>query len=581
MYRAKRTSPLLLPHFRFHFSTTSAPTSAATSTSTSTSPTQESILYVLKKLEKDPPKALEFFNHALSNPALHPLTPPAFHTVLRALAHRDHLAHFWPLLRRMSSLRHPLDRPAYLTLLDRLNKHRLPADAAALSDFYNSSARASLSAAAASAAVESILAADRPDAALAVADLSENAVVQILRGVRDHPSKALAFFRWASTAAPAGGYKHGSLAHNAMARVLGGREESADEFWAFVDAMRKGAEGFEMDIDTYVKLSRQFLKGKRFGDAVRLYEFMMDGPYKPAVQDCGMLLRQISLSATPDLGLVWRVVGKYEAGGYGMSKVVYDGIHRALTSNGRFDEAEETLGRMRGEGFEPDNITYSQLVYGLCKAKRFEEARKVLDDMEEGGCVPDLKTWTVLIQGHCAAGEVDEALRCLMRMVEKDCAADADVVDVLVKGLCCQRRAEGAYTLVTEMVKKSELRPWQATYKYLIQELLGENKLEEALHILGMMKGHNFPPFADPFGPYIAKYGTVEDARELLKKLSVKNYPTATAYLHIFKHFFGEGRYTEAQDLLFKCPHHIRKNEDISKLFGSTGISMTRDRDTV
>lgn len=396
---------------------------------------------------------------------------------------------------------------------------------------------------------------------------SEMAVAKVLREVRNTPIKGLGFFRWAAARSP--DYKHGSFAYNAVARVLG-REESIKEFWDLVEEMKR--EGFEMDIDTYVKLSRQFLKNKMMEEAVKLYEFMMDGPYKPAIQECGILLRQISLTCAPDLDLVSRVVRKYEAAGHSLSKVVYDGIHRSLTRNGRFEEAEEMMKRMKDAGFEPDNITYSQLVYGLCKAKRFDEACEVLDEMEEWGCVPDLKTWTVLIQGQCHAGEVDMALRCLTKMLEKGCEADADLLDILVKGLCGQRRADGAYTLVIEMVDKARLRPWQATSKYLIQQLLKERMLEEALKILGLMKSHKYPPFAEPFPPYISKFGTVEDAREFLKTLSVKTYPSAAAYLYVFKSFFDEGRYTEAQDLLFKCPHHIRKHADITKLFGSIKV---------
>lgn len=324
-----------------------------------------------------------------------------------------------------------------------------------------------------------------------------------------------------------------------------------------------------MDVDTYVKLSRQFQKSKMMKDAVELYEFMMDGPYRPSGQDCGLLLRRIAMGGSPDLDLVFRVVKKYEAAGFSLSKVEFDGIHRSLTSIGKFEEAEEIVRRMKEAGYRPDNITYSQLVYGLCKAKRLDDACKVLDEMEECECVPDLKTWTILIQGHCSAGEVGKALECLTTMIGKGQGADGDVVDVLVKGLCGDKRAGGAYTLLVELVEKARLRPWQATYKYLIEELLKSGKLEESLKLLLLMKRHNLPPFADPFGPYIAKYGTVEDAREFLKSLTVKEYPTSTAYLNVFKCFFDEGRYSEAQDLLYKCPHHIRKHADIGKLFGS------------
>ncbi|XP_073013938.1 pentatricopeptide repeat-containing protein At3g48250, chloroplastic [Typha latifolia] len=531
-------------------------------------PTQESILYVLKKLEQKPRKALSFFNCVTTQHSFEPGSP-TYNLMLRILGHKDWMKDFWAFLKSMDETGHGVDHGTFLTLLSNFKKEKLTAECAALSQFYAQSKEKAGSDAAVQDAVHVVLGSEdwKEGVEKKLADvklpLSEIVVAKVLREVRDHPLKALNFFQWAGRRP---GYKHGSVAYNAMVRVLG-RKESIEEFWSLIQEMK--GEGHDMDIDTYIKLSRQFQKCKMTNEAVEIYELMMDGPYKPAIQDCGVLLRRIAFSGTPDLDLVFRVVRKYEATGYSLSKVVYDGIHRSLTSMGRFDEAEEILKKMRLEGYEPDNITYSQLVYGLCKAKRLEEACKVLDEMEDAGCVPDLKTWTVLIQGHCTAGEVDKALECLAKMIEKNCEADAEVLDVLVKGLCGANKADGAYTFFVEMVEKGGLRPWQATYKYLIKELLSVKMLEEALKLLSSMKSHKFPPYADPFPPYISKFGTIEDARVFFKALTVSNYPSSTAYLNVFKSFFNEGRYTEAQDLLFKCPHHIRKHADISELFGS------------
>ncbi|PKA66159.1 Pentatricopeptide repeat-containing protein [Apostasia shenzhenica] len=530
--------------------------------------TQDSLIYVLKKLSKMPQKALTFFNLATTQYGLRP-GPAAYDLMLRILAHKDHMADFWAFLISMQKHGHVLDESSYSVVLSSFKQQKLAAEAAALTKFYSRAAEESSIDIAVKSAAEVLLDAEQWNKELEKKledlrlSLSEYSVAKILLEVRNFPIKALGFFRWAAQMPD---YEHGSVAYNAMSRVLV-RQESIGEFWSFLKEMKE--KGYNMDIDTYVKLTRQFLKRKMMTDVVQLYEFMMDGPYMPAIQDCGMLLRQISLSPIPDLDLVYRVVKKYEAAGYSLSKVVYDGIHRSLTSIGKFEEAVQIMKKMRENGFEPDNITYSQLVHGLCKAKRLDEASKVLEEMEEGGCEPDLKTWTVLIQGHCSAGEVDRALECLAKLIEKKLETDADLLDVLVKGLCSKNRRDSAYKLLVEMVDNARVRPWQATYKFLIQELLAAGKLEEALKLLSSMKTFNFPPFAEPFSPFLSKSGTTEDAKEFLKILSAKTYPSVATYLNLFKCFFEQGRYPEAQDLLFKCPHHIRKHEDISKLFGS------------
>lgn len=481
------------------------------------------------------------------------------------------MGEFWAVLGEMGAKGVEIDEETYKTLLGCFNREKMAKEAAALTQFYSNMVERSALDARVRAVVEIVLGSDwSEEVEKKLGDLkisfSDVGVVKVLREARGHPSQALGFFRWV---AEKSGFSHNAVTYNAMLRILG-RDDCIEAFWNMTKEMK--SKGHEMDIDTYIKLLRQFLKRKMMEEAVELYEFMMEGPYKPSIQDCIVLLRQISLSGNPDLDLVFRVARNYEASGHSLSKAVYDGIHRSLTSVGRFDEAEKILSSMKDAGFEPDNITYSQVVFGLCKAGRLDEACEMLDEMEARGCTPDLKTWTILIQGHCLAGEVDKAAASFTKMIEKNLDADADLLEVLVNGLCSKNRAGAAYNLVVEMVEKARLRPWQATYKNLINKLLGEGKLEEAFKLLRIMKSHNFPPFPDPFVHYISKFGTVEDAAEFLKALTVKKFPSLTAYLHVFQSFVKEGRHSEAQDLLYKCPHHIRNHVDVLKLFSSTKV---------
>jgi pentatricopeptide repeat protein len=562
----------LFRHLRLFSTATSASLTPPTA-----APTTESVLYSLRSLSKDPSLALAFFRRSADSG--HPLGSAAYNLMLRTLASRPSAAqaHFWPFLRDMEAAGHSVDQGTYLAALASFKKASLTADYVSLADRLAKArlhAQADANPVSAAANAVRALQADGElldKRLLPLLPLTETAVAKVLREVRDCPVNALAFFRWAGRHK---GYAHGSVAYNALARVLG-REESVREFWDLIQEMK--AAGLHLDIDTYVKLSRQFQKRHMMTEAVELYELMMDSPYKPSQQDGPVLLRRIALGPSPDLELAYRVVSKYEAVYEFKTKDVFDGIHRALTSNGRFDEAAEVMYDMRGAGHQPDNITYSQLVFGLCKASKCDQARKVLDEMEAQGCTPDLKTWTMLIQGQCAAGEVDTALQYLTEMIGKNLDADADLLDVMVKGLCSQDKVDAAYTLFVEMVDKALLSPWQNTYKHIISELLRVKKLEEALDLLKSMKARKFPPFADPFPPKIAEYGTLEDARDFLKALkgSVNTYPAHTVYLLVFKSFFAEGRYSEAQDLLYKCPFHIRKHHEITKLFESIKVKTT------
>lgn len=404
--------------------------------------------------------------------------------------------------------------------------------------------------------------------------LSSDFVVRVLLGLHESPLVALRAFRWFSDGGC--GFEHDSVSYNMILRVIA-KCDCLEEFWSMIKEMK--SKGFEIDLDTYMRIFRRLKKKKMLKDAVVLSEDMMDGPYRPSIDEVSLFLRSIAGVQDPDMDLVFRVVKKYEEAGGSLSKSVYDGIHRSMASAGRFDEAENIIEVMRNNGYEPDNVTYSQLIFGLGKAGRVEDARKVLDVMEANGCGPDIKTFTTLIQAHCSSdSEIDMALDYFENLLKKNFVVDANLLDALVKGLIKHKRIDSAYKLLVETVDKSNVRltPWQTTDKNLIETLVGEKKVEEALNLLNMMKKHNYRYLPEPCIQYIGKHGTVKNAIDFLKASSVMESTSISAYLHVFKSFFKEGRHSEAYDLLYKCPIHVRKHQGICNLFGYVQKGNTR-----
>ncbi|KAL3529811.1 hypothetical protein ACH5RR_009133 [Cinchona calisaya] len=535
----------------------------------------ETALYILMKLDKDPHKAARFFNWSIEEKGFRP-SSSIYSLMLRIYANNGAIMEFWAVIKEMKEKGFYIDEETYFTIYSNFMSSKMVNDATALKHFYKRMIQENAMGEVVKEVVEVVKKLDWGSEVERKLEemrfsVSDNFVLRVLKELRGRgcPLKALSFFKWVGEVL---GFEHNSVTYNGILRILC-REESVSEFWGMVKEMKSA--GYEIDIDTYVKIMREFQKNYMSKDAVELYEHMMDSPFKPLEKECSLLLRVIAGTRDPDLDLMFRVVKKYEAAGYCLLKIDYDGIHRCLTSVGNFNEAEKIIETMKTAGYEPDNITYSQLVFGLCKARRLEEACEVLDVMEAQDCIPDIKTWTILIKGHCAANEVDKALLCFAKMVEKGFDADADLLDVLLNGFLSQKKVVGAYKLVIEMVNKTCMIPWQATYKLLIEKLLGDRRLEEALNLLRLMKKQNYPPYAQPFVQYISKVGSVEDAWEFLMALSSKQYPSVSAYQHVFQSFFDEGRHSEAKDLLFKCPHHIRKHDAICSLFGSSKSSSS------
>lgn len=535
--------------------------------------TYGTVIYVLKRLDKDPFKAFKFFIWVVDKIGFEP-SSAIYSLLLQILASNKLMKEFWIVVTKMKEQGFIIDGDTYKTILLGFVNDRMSNEATAFKHFFSSMIQNNAMDSVVKEVVDVVMGSEWSDEVeKRLLDIkisvSNDFVVRVLKKLRQSPLKAVRVFKWFNEGCA---WKHNVVTYNALVRVLG-RHDSISEFWNMVNEMKN--EGHDIDIDTYVKILRRFQKIKMLEDAVKLYEHMMDGPYKPSINDCSLLLRSISASRNPDMELVFRVSKKYEEAGHSLSKSFYDGIHRSLTSVGRFEEAEEIMEAMRKGGHEPDNITYSQMMYGLGKAGRLEEACKVIDIMEANGCAPDLKTWTILIQGHCAAGAVDKALFYFAKMMENDLDADADLLDILVKGFLNQNKISGAYKLLVELVQNLRLSPWQATFKNLIDKLLGEKKIEEALDLLKLMKKHNHPPYPEPFNKYISKYGTVENALDFFKALSSKDYPAVSAYQLMFQSLFQEGRYSEAKDLLYKCPLHVRKHKAICSLFGSLETSTT------
>ncbi|RAL39938.1 hypothetical protein DM860_008078 [Cuscuta australis] len=537
----------------------------------------EAVMYVFKRLTADPRKAQKFFNWLVNVNGFKP-NSSVYSLMLRICANKDCMKEFWVIFREMKEKGIVLDGETYKSIFYGFRKSRMDTAAAELEKFYKLTMKENATCDSVNEVVSVI---KRSDWGYVVEKellaknilLSDEFILGVLKELRDArcPLKAVKFFEWVEEGL---NYEHNSITYNGILRVLP-QEDSVEEFWSMLKKMKTA--GYDMDLDTYIKVSRSFQKARRFEDAIKLFEHMMDSPYKPSTGEFTILLRSIATRAPSDVDMIFRVVKKFEEAGNTLSKPIYDVIHRSMTGLGQFDEAEKIMETMRNAGYEPDNITYSQLIHGLCKAGRVEEASKVIDTMEELGCDPDIKTWTVLIQGYCRANAVDKALLCFAKMMENNVDADGDLLDVLINGFLSQGKSVGAYQFLTEMANKAELRPWQATYKTLIQKLLGEMKLEEALDLLRGMKKFDYPPFVEPFYQYISKLGTVEDAMEFLKVVS-KGCPSVAVYHHIFKSFFEEGRLSEAKDLLYKCPHHIRKHPSICSLFGSTNNHKRRQK---
>ncbi|KAL9227484.1 hypothetical protein vseg_003167 [Gypsophila vaccaria] len=536
--------------------------------------THESVVYALMKLTKNPEKSLEFFKWVCAKKGFNP-NYVHYSILLKSFSCRKFAHYFWDVVVEMEKKGLYIDKQVHLHVMTNFRREKLDQAATEWSKFHRLMCKDFARNDVVKYVVDLVMECGWSDE---VAEklrnkvkfpLSENFVLRVLRDLWKEPLRALGFYEWVGSF---GGFVSNSVTCNAMVKVLA-QPESINEFWEFVGRMKD--DGFEVDLDSYVKISR--LGCLPSVDAVKLFELMMDGSYKPSLVECSLLLKSILHDPTPDIELAYRVVEKYVSAGNTLSKRVYDGLHRILCKLGRLDEAKKIVQEMRIAGFEPDNVTYSQEIFGLCTQKRFEEACNLLDEMEEHGCVPDIKTWTILLQGICAAKQVDRALSCFFKMTEKNVNPDPEIIEVLLYGFLSESKVFGGYRFLIEMVKKGRVKPWRTTYKLMIEKLTEAGKLDEALDLVTMMKKQGYSPFADPIVQYISKFGTVENAKKVIWAQSVQGLPSSAAYVWMITSFMEQGRESEAKNLVFSSPKRVRCQKTIRKLIQGTVVRNTEE----
>eukprot|EP00262_Sarcandra_glabra_P020560 TRINITY_DN8246_c0_g1_i1.p1 TRINITY_DN8246_c0_g1~~TRINITY_DN8246_c0_g1_i1.p1 ORF type:complete len:218 (+),score=33.70 TRINITY_DN8246_c0_g1_i1:520-1173(+) len=216
----------------------------------------------------------------------------------------------------------------------------------------------------------------------------------ILDRLSVHLTKALMFFRWLKEDMS---FTHNAGTYNAMVTVLG-REDCIEEFWDVANEMKEM--GFEVEMDTYVKVLGRFCKRKMMNEAVTLYEFAMDNMNKPPVHDCLILLHKIVVGKDTDMGSISRVVRASTKSGNVLKTSVFYGVVKSLVSVGKLGECGKILKAMEEGGFVPNSAVYAQAVYGLSKAGEVDDEFEFLTGMKSSRHDKEFpKAWAQLVHG--------------------------------------------------------------------------------------------------------------------------------------------------------------------------------------
>ncbi|KAM2557910.1 hypothetical protein TB2_014978 [Malus domestica] len=210
--------------------------------------THDVAIYVLKKLDKDPRKAWDFFNWVCEKDGFRP-SSSVFSLMLRVLVHKNSMKEFWIALRKMKEQGFFIDAQTYMAIREQLKKGRMDSDVVAFKHFYERMIEDNAADEVVKSVVDVVSGSEWSDGVEKELgeiklELSDHFVIRVLKELRTCPSKALRFFHWVGQCS---GYEHNTITYNAVARVLAWAD-SMGGFWSVIEEMK--AAGHELDLDT-------------------------------------------------------------------------------------------------------------------------------------------------------------------------------------------------------------------------------------------------------------------------------------------------------------------------------------------
>jgi pentatricopeptide repeat protein len=191
--------------------------------------------------------------------------------------------------------------------------------------------------------------------------------------------------------------------------------------------------GVEPNEVTYGVMIQAYCKEKKSGEAVNLFEDMLEKDCDPGSVLCCMVVDLLCEEGNVERACeVWRKVSRKNSTLNGA--VVVSTLIHWLCKNGNVLEARNLFDEF-GKGSVASLLTYNTLIAGLCEGGELCEAARLWDEMVEKGVAPNAFTYNMLIKGFCKVGNAKEGIRILEEMLENGCLPNKSTYLMLIDGL--------------------------------------------------------------------------------------------------------------------------------------------------
>ncbi|KDP31718.1 hypothetical protein JCGZ_14931 [Jatropha curcas] len=167
---------------------------------------------------------------------------------------------------------------------------------------------------------------------------------------------------------------------------------------------------------TVISLAKQMEMEDKFGEAVDLFDDIVEKGYQPDVYTYTVIVNGLCKigKTTVAFGVLKRMVEE----GCEPNVVSYSAIIDSLCKDRFVTEALDLFLKIKSEGISPNVVTYNTLIRGLCMSSRWKEAFMLLHQMLRANVTPNIITFNTLVDGLCKEGKVSKARDVVKLMMQ-------------------------------------------------------------------------------------------------------------------------------------------------------------------
>jgi len=253
-----------------------------------------------------------------------------------------------------------------------------------------------------------------------------------------------------------------------------------------------------------------------------------------------------------------------------IDSVQYNTALATLCAAGRIAEGRTLLDNMELRGGVTDVITYNTLIKGHAKAGRIDECFVLFERLKEKNLCPSQVTYGILLDGCINENQVDRALRVFDDMNNSGCPLNTILYTLLIKGFARNGDCSQAMNVYSKMQAERTIAPDLITFSILIKCNCDNDRLEEALILLGDMMTYGLKPDEVVFNNLIGgcgKQGSAKLGKQLFADMIASGVRPSNATFSILIRMFHQSKSLEEAVVMLNTEPQKHKVEAEPRLF--------------